>query len=326
MMDELIASFTAQLTAAIEIGRKAELTPQHHDIRNVCVAGLGGSGIGANIVNSLIDEKMKVPMTVVKDYFLPASVNTHTLLICCSYSGNTEETVHAFEEGLKRDAKIVCITSGGSLKALAEKAGIDCIVIPSGMPPRACLAYSFVQQLYVLFHYRLIDLGFEVGLNYTVKLLNKHEDRIRKQAKKIAKKLNKKTPIIYSTTPLESVAVRFRQQLNENSKVLAWHHVLPEMNHNELVGWRQKGKYAVVYLRTDTDFERISSRWEINKKIIADYCKTIIEIEAKGTSFIEKVLYLVHLTDWISFELAELRKVDPVEVKVIDFLKAELSN
>ena len=326
MMNDLIARFSDQLTEAVEIGRKADLTPQHYDIRNVCIVGMGGSGIGGNLVQSLVNEKIKVPVTVVKDYFLPAHVNLHTLLICCSYSGNTEETLHAFEEGLRRDVKIVCITSGGSLKALAEKAGVDCITIPSGMPPRACLGYAFVQQLYILFHYRLIDLGFEVGLQNSVKMLNKQEDRIQKLAKKMAKKMNKKTPIIYTTTQLEAVAVRFRQQLNENAKVLTWHHVVPEMNHNELVGWRSKGKYAVVYLRTDEDFARNNTRWEINKKIIGDYCKTILEVEAKGNSFIEKVLYLVHLCDWISFELAVLREVDPVEVKVIDFLKAELTN
>lgn len=324
-MDKLIEKFTKQLSEAMEIGRKAALTPQHHDIRNVVVAGMGGSGIGGNLVSELVLGKMKVPMLVCKDYFLPEFVNEHTLLIISSYSGNTEETIHALEEGINRMSKIVCITSGGSVKTIAEKAGLDCILIPGGMPPRACLSYSFIQQLYVLFHYRLIDLGFEEGIKDAIKLLDKQENRIQKEAKRVAKKLNKKIPVIYSCAGMESIAVRFRQQLNENSKTLAWHHVIPEMNHNELVGWRTKGKYAVVFLRNETDYERNQTRIKIAKEVIENYTKTIIEINSKGDSLMERALYLIHLTDWVSYFLAEMREMDATEVKVIDYLKAELT-
>ena len=323
-MDKLITKFSEKLKEAIEIGRKAELTPQHHDIRNVVVAGLGGSGIGGTIVTELVMGKMKVPITVVKNYQLPEFVNAHTLLIVCSYSGNTEETIHAMEDGMNRLAKIVCVTSGGSMQKLAEKAGLDCIIIPGGMPPRACLAYSLVQQLYILFHYRLIDLGFEEGVKAAIKLLDKNEKRIQKEAKKIAKKLNKKTPVIYACAGFEGVAIRFRQQLNENAKVLVWHNVIPEMNHNELVGWTEKGKYAVVILRNELDYERNQMRIDINKQVIEKYAKSIIEINSKGDSLIENTLYLIHLTDWVSYFLSQLRKVDAVEVKVIDYLKGEL--
>ncbi len=323
-MEKLIADFSQQLKEAIEIGRKAEMTPQHYDIRNVVIAGLGGSGIGGTIVNELVSGKIKVPITVVKTYQLPEFVNEHTLLITCSYSGNTEETIHALEDGMNRMAKIVCITSGGSMQKLAEKAGLDCILIPGGMPPRACLGYSLLQLLYVLFHYRMIDLGFEEGVKAAIKLLDKNENRIQKEAKKVAKKLNKKLPIIYACAGFEGVAIRFRQQLNENSKVLSWHNVIPEMNHNELVGWTEKGKYAVVILRSELDYERNQMRIDINKKVIEKYAKSIVEISAKGSSLIEHTLYLIHLTDWVSYYLAELKKIDAVEVKVIDFLKGEL--
>lgn len=325
-MDNLISSFTSQLAEAMKIGRSAELTPQHYDIRNVVVAGLGGSGIGGNLVEELTRGKMKVPMVICKDYHLPEFVNEHTLLIVSSYSGNTEETLHALQDGLNRMAKIVCITSGGSLERLAKKAGLDVILIPGGMPPRACLAYSFIQQLYVLFHYRFIDLGFEVGIQGAIQLLDKEEKRIQKEAQRIAKKLNKKIPIIYANASQEAVAVRWRQQLNENSKTLAWHHVIPEMNHNELVGWRTKGKWAVVMLRNETDYDRNVARFNIAKGIIHPYTRTILEVISKGDNDIERALYLIHVGDWVSYYLAELRKVDPVEVKVIEHLKAELAN
>ncbi len=323
-MEKLIADFSQQLKAAVEIGHKAELTPQHHDIRNVVIAGLGGSGIGGTIVNELVFGKIKVPITVVKNYHLPEFVNEHTLLITCSYSGNTEETMHAMEDGMNRMAKIVCITSGGSMERLAKKAGLDCILIPAGMPPRACLGYSLPQILYVLFHFRMIDLGFEEGMKTAIKLLDKNENRICKEAKKIAKKLNKKLPIIYACAGFEGVAIRFRQQLNENAKVLVSHNVIPEMNHNELVGWTEKGKHAVVILRNELDYERNKMRIAINKEVISKYAKSIIEINSKGDSLIENTLYLIHLTDWVSFYLSEMRKVDAVEVKVIDYLKGEL--
>jgi len=325
-MNDLIEKFPAMLKDAMQIGSKANLTPLHKDIRNVVIAGLGGSGIGGNLVSELVEEKIKVPVTVCKDYHIPSYVTSHTLFIACSYSGNTEETIHAMEEAIKHEAKIVCITSGGSMQRIAEKAGLDCILIPGGMPPRACLAYSAVQQLYVLYNYKLIDSGFEAGLDSTAKLLTKESARIQKLALKIAKKLNKKMPVIYAPANMEAVAVRLRQQLNENSKVLAWHHVIPEMNHNELVGWRTKGKYAVVMLRNDNDYVRNAHRFDIAKGIISEYTKTLIEVFSKGDSNMERSFYFIYLGDWISYHLAKLRDMDPVEVKVIDYLKAELAN
>ena len=175
-----------------------------------------------------------------------------------------------------------------------------------------------------MFHYRLVDLGFEIGLQGAVKLLNKEEKRIQKLAQKIAKKINKKIPVIYSAANMEAVSVRFRQQLNENSKVLCWHHVIPEMNHNELVGWTEKGKYAVLVLRNETDYERIQLRMKIAKDIIEPNAKSYIEIYSKGNNEIERSLYLIHLTDWVSYYLAELRKVDATEVQVIEKLKNSL--
>jgi glucose/mannose-6-phosphate isomerase len=180
--------------------------------------------------------------------------------------------------------------------------------------------------LYILFHYRLIDLGFEEGIKDAIKLLDKKEKSIQKEASRIAKKLNKKLPIIYACSGMESVAVRFRQQLNENSKILAWHHVLPEMNHNELVGWTQENdELAVVILRNEDDYKRSVKRIEISKEVFQKYTPNIIEIFSKGNSRIERSLYLIHLCDWVSAEIANLRGIDAVEVNVIDYLKGSLA-
>ncbi len=326
MMDKLIGSFTEQIKEAMEIGSNAILIQPTKAVRNVVVCGLGGSGIGGDLVTNLVHDKMLEPMATCKEYVLPEYVDKHTLLIIVSYSGNTEETLHMLKEGIDRNAKIVCIASGGSLIKLAQKAGLDYITIPAGLPPRACLAYSFIQQLYILNRYSLIDDGFRVGLEEVVELIDDNEKKIRKEAKQIAKKLKGKTPVIYAAPNMAAVALRFRQQLNENAKVLAWHAVIPEMNHNELVGWTAKGKYAVVMLRNESDYERIQHRMEINKTIIEPFAKTIIELNCKGDSLIAQELYMIHLLDWVSYYLAEYRGVDAMEVKVIDFLKSELAN
>jgi len=326
MMDKLIAQFSDQLTEALAIGEKGQLSSSISEIKSVVVNGLGGSGIGGNLVAESVADEMKVPMSVNKDYLVPAFVNEHTLLIISSYSGNTEETVEAIETGLKRKAKIVCITSGGRIQAIANANNLDCILIPGGMPPRACLAYSFVQQLFVLSFHGLISSAFKLQIQKAIELINHEESDVKSRAEKLANDLREKLPIIYINGKMESVAVRFRQQLNENSKILCWHHTIPEMNHNELVGWRTKDdRLAVVLLRNENDFNRNQQRMEINKKIISEYTLNIHEIWSKGNSMIENALYLIHLTDWTSWYLAQIRKVDAVEVKVIDFLKSELS-
>jgi glucose/mannose-6-phosphate isomerase len=184
-------------------------------------------------------------------------------LIASSYSGNTEETLHALKEGIDRGCKIVCISSGGSMIQLARKAGLDIIQIPAGLPPRAALAFSFIQQMFVLYNCNLIDDGFVLGIEDAIEHLNKEEKKIKREAARIARKLNNKLVVIYSAANMEAVALRWRQQLNENGKILCWHSAFPEMNHNELVGWRNRGKYAVLFLRNDSDYTRIQQRMNI---------------------------------------------------------------
>ncbi len=325
-MKQLISAFPTQLKEALTIGQSYRFRTAKKAFANIVLTGLGGSGIGGSIVQNFVADKMKIPFIVNKDYFLPSFVNENTLVIVSSYSGNTEETLAAMKQALKAKATVICVTSGGKIADMAGKKELDCIVLPAGMPPRACLGYSMVQVLYILAHFGYIKNDFEKSINASVKLLKDGEKAIQKQAKAIAKKLHGKTPIIYAATSFEGVAVRFRQQINENGKMLAWHHVIPEMNHNELVGWRDKdASRAVVFLRNEDDYERSQMRMEINKPVIKKYSPTIIEIWSEGNSYFEKVFYTVNLTDWVSVYLADLHGVDATEVKVIDHLKGELS-
>jgi glucose/mannose-6-phosphate isomerase len=325
-MKALVADFSKQLKKAIEIGKVAQLHKNTNPIKNIVISGLGGSGIGGSILSELVALDATVSITVCKGYFIPAFVDENTLFIASSYSGNTEETLQALEQAITKKAKIVCVTSGGKVLEIAQKNKFDHIIIPGGNPPRACLGYSLTQLFFILKFFGIINFDFEAQINAAAALLDKEESTILELAGKIADQLQNKIPVIYATTYNEGVSIRFRQQLNENSKVLCWHQVIPEMNHNELVGWREKNNNLAVILFRDADeYDRNNTRIEINKEVIKNYVPDIIEIYSKGGSKIEKAIYLIHLGDWISCLLADKRGYDANEINVINNLKSQLA-
>jgi len=325
-MKTLVANFSKQLEEALEIGNNAQLSASSNKINNVLICGLGGSGIGGSIVAELVVANANVPINVTKGYFIPAYVNENTLVIVSSYSGNTEETLNCMELAMAKKSKIVAITSGGKVEEKCKANKFDCIIVPGGMPPRSCLGYSLTQLFFVLSYHKIISDSFRTDLKKSIQLINIESEAIIAEAKQVAEKLNGKLPVIYATTYNEGVAIRFRQQLNENSKVLCWHHIIPEMNHNELVGWTQKNDNLSVVIFLDKDeYTRNLARVDINKEVIKKYASSITEIYSKGNSTIEKAIYFIHLGDWISVLLAEMRQVDATEVNVINHLKSKLS-
>lgn len=327
MMDQLIARFPAQLEEALVIAKQAKLR-EYSAITRVFVTGLGGSGIGGNFVAEFIRNECPLPYIVGKSYDIPHWIGPETLAIVSSYSGNTEETLSAYEKLKDTGAQIIVVASGGKLIENAQKDGFDFIQLPNNWPsPRACLGFSIVQQLGILTRLGIIPSYHLTQIASASTLIAEHVETIREKAEKIAGLLIGKTPVIYSTDRCESVAVRFRQQINENAKMLCWHHVIPEMNHNELVGWRDNREdLAVIFLRFKDDYDRNKTRIEINKEIISHYTNTTLEIFPLGESLIEQAIYHVHLGDWISCYLAGLHGVDAMEVRVIDFLKESLAN
>jgi len=325
-MKNLVENFVEQLEQAIEIGESAKLSASKNPIQNVLISGLGGSGIGGTIVSELVVKQAKVPINVSKGYFVPAYVNENSLVIISSYSGNTEETVNALEIALGKGAKVVCITSGGKVEEISKLNNLDLILIPGGHPPRACLGYSITQLFYVLSFNGIISNFFKKELKASIDLLRKEQKNIRAEALKISEVLLNKMAVIYSTTYNEGVVIRFRQQLNENAKMLCWHHVFPELNHNELVGWTQRNEdLAVIIFRNHDDFARNQTRIEISKEVFVKYTPYIIEIFSKGATAIEQAIYFIHIGDWISCYLADIKGVDAHEIKIINHLKSELA-
>ena len=324
-MLDLIRDFPNHITAAIEIFEKANLTPKSN-IQNVVITGLGGSGIGATIATELCADRVSVPMVVNKGYGLPGFVGPNTLLIACSYSGNTEETLLALGKGIEKGAQIGVVTSGGTLLDIAKKDGLDHVIIPGGNPPRSMMAYSLSILLLMLETYGIADINAKEKLVRSSQMLLKEQESIKLNAKELASKNKNNIPVTYACTGFSGVATRWRQQFNENAKLPAWDAEIPEMNHNELVGWAGgNDNFAVYFLRSSDDFWRNQKRIEIASEIVQKHVSNVFDIWTQGQSTIEQVFYFVHLGDWISYYLSEERKVDIIDIKVIDHLKSELS-
>ncbi len=325
-MERLIERLPANTLRAINIGQEAIKSFKVSPVNNVLISGLGGSGIAGKFVSQLIWDTCEVPIQVVNDYSIPAWVDSHTLVIANSYSGNTEETLATLQEATVRGAQISCITSGGQMKALANLHGFNLIEIPGGQPPRTSFGYNAMQQLFVLHAYKLIDATFISHLAKAATLLQDEMGTIRTEAAAVASKIKGARPIIYAESWMEGVAVRLRQQINENAKLLCWHHTLPEMNHNEMVAWAGADKgHAVLLIRSPEDHPGTQRRMELSKEIIGRYTDLIIELWPQGESRIERNYYLVYLGDWISYYLAVDRGVDMIEIEVIDYFKSELA-
>ncbi len=324
-MKTLVEGFTKQLQEALDIANSAVLTKKNN-IQNIVVTGLGGSGIGGTILSELVQAECPIPVIINKDYFLPKFVDSNSLVIISSYSGNTEETLSAMKQAIDKDAQIVCVTSGGEVHAIADKYNFDTILIPGGHPPRSCIGYSLVQLFKIIQFNGFVKTDLLNQVQSSITLLDSEKEAIKIEATIIAKKLLHKIPIIYSLGSCEGAAVRFRQQINENSKMLCWHHTLPEMNHNELVGWTEKNdSLAVVTFRTSFDYERTIKRYDLCKSIFSKYSNSVTDITAKGISKVEQFMYLINIGDWISCYIADLKNIDATEVNVINHLKNELA-
>ena len=334
-MYSLIKKFPDQVEEALKIGATAKVRLSARGVQNIVLCGLGGSAIGGDLLKSYLGGDIDVPFIVNRHYVLPAFVDKGSLVIISSYSGNTEETTTAFREALKRRARILCISSGGEVEKLARKRKIAMIKIPGGLPPRAALGYSFFPLLITLGKLGLTR-NQSKELRETLDLLREKSDEYgnpdpeSNNAFNIAGQLRGRIGIIYSSTErFDAVATRWRGQMAENGKSLMFGHVLPEMNHNELVGWNvlrdQMREMQVLFLRDKEDHPRVKMRMDITRGIVTEFTTRTTEVWSDGTSLLARMFSLVYLGDWVSYYLAILHGVDPTPVKVIDFLKDELS-
>lgn len=326
-MEKLIEQFPANIEEALQIANNASFKSPKNTIKNVVICGMGGSGIGGRLVSNWVLNEIKVPVQCFHDYVTPTYIDENTLVIASSYSGNTEETLIFVEQAKSQGAHIIGVCSGGQLEAFCRTNDLDCIVVPGGNPPRTALAFSLVQLTNILNKLGLISGIALQQIESARQLLVSNNLNIKKEALKLAEFLNTKAvPVFYAETPYEAVLVRAKQQFNENSKVLCWTHVIPEMNHNELVGWGGgDDRFAAVFFDTEDLLARNKKRVEITLEVIVSKTK-LLTIKAKGNNQIERSFYLINIVDWASFYLAELNNVDSIEIKIIERLKSELAN
>jgi len=327
-----LARFPDQCRQALELGKIFEVPNEYGDFDKIIASGMGGSGI----VGDLLKRFLNLPVFVNKGCHLPKFVNSRTLLIVISYSGNTLETISALEDGLKCGAKIICISSGGKLLEISKFKNIPLISIPSGVQPRLALGYLLLPILKVLSKLGVGTLP-EDELEGLPDLLAKLSRELqadiptkRNPAKQLALRLFKKIPLTYGTEGnTDVVAQRWKTQFNENSKQPAFWNTFPELVHNEIVGLKLQEKLLpsakVILLRNDYDLNVYKKFIDIMKTILKDRGVGFEEVWASGKSEIGQIFSLVYLGDFVSAYLGILNGVDPTPVEAIEEFKEQLS-
>ncbi|MGE5550591.1 MAG: bifunctional phosphoglucose/phosphomannose isomerase [Bacteroidota bacterium] len=334
-MGDLIEAFPAQVEEAWRLGREAQVPSDYAAVDNIIVQGMGGSAIGGDLLRALYAEELKVPVMVVRDYSVPRFAGPRTLFIASSYSGNTEETLAGYGEAKRRGCKILCLASGGEIASRAKADGFPFIAIPSlGIQPRAALGYSFFPLLAVWSRLGMIpDVAGDV--QETLAVLRAGVERLSRAvpgnpAKSLAQWLHGHYPLIYAAGTWPGVvAARWKGQINENAKNLAFWNAFPELNHNETVGYEAPAELVkrirVVVLRTGDESVRVAKRIEVTREIIARAGAQTREIAGEGRSALARMFSLIQQGDFASYYLAILNGIDPTPVKAIDLLKGELA-
>ncbi len=332
----------ADIKALPQLGEQAwqlaadfPLRDDFRQVSKVVVLGMGGSAIGGELVKSLTDSESVVPLTVSRDYELPAFVDKDTLVIASSYSGNTEETLTAFGTALKTDAMKLVLTTGGRLKALAEKNDIPVFSFGFKGQPRAALPFSFFPLLNFLHRLDFIkDRSAEVEemtavLTQMVKKLNEKVPAARNRMKQLATELHGRLPIVYGGGILSGVANRWKTQLNENSKAWAFFENIPELDHNAIVGYEFPKEVSrnmiVIILRSIHQPEKIMLRQMATAHLLKQASVRYIFVDGFGISPLTQMMSQVLHGDLASYYLAILNETDPSPVETISFLKNALA-
>lgn len=312
-----------------------DLPQDYSEIDKVVILGMGGSAIGGDLVSGLAVSEAKLPVLIHRAYNLPAFVNNRTLVIASSYSGNTEETLSAFEQALETGAKKLAIATGGKLKTIAEKRNIPLFSFDYKAQPRAALPFSFIPVLGFLQKLGFVaDKSAEVA--ETVDTLKQLSEKInegvpssRNPAKQLAQRLYGHLPVVYGAGIVSEVAHRWKTQFNENSKAWAFYEVLSELNHNAVVGYQfppeLASKIVVVLLQSNLLHPRLLLRYRVTSQLLEQAGVDYQIVDGEGTSPLSQIMSLVLFGDYVSYYLAMLYKIDPSPVKTIDYLKAQLA-
>jgi glucose/mannose-6-phosphate isomerase len=297
------------------------------------VAGMGGSAIGGELARAILGDHASRPLLGARAYGLPPWTTLDTTVLCASYSGNTEETLACYEAAGVIGARRVVVTSGGKLAELARADGVPVLPVAGGFQPRAAVAYMTVAALDVAARCGVgprMNSEIDVAADHLEELVTEWgpEGSDDSQAKRLARALNGTVPVFAGAGLTTPIAYRWKTQVNENAKQLAYALEMPELDHNEIVGWESApgfGRFSAVFLDDADTHPRIKERIELTSRLIASGAAGVHSVESRGQTTVERVFSLVLLGDLLSIYLATLRGVDPQPVEVIERLKEELA-
>ena len=350
-MIELLEEFPQKMRDALRLGEEFSIPNNFspasasnsvpvpasaQNFQNIVVLGMGGSAIGGDLLSDYLADELSIPIVVIRGYDIPKFVDENSLVFAVSYSGNTEETLSALKRCLEAKARIIALTSGGKLAVLARENNFPVIKVPAGIQPRAAISYLFFPILKALER-----LGLTKERNEEIEETHNILQELSREygaksplnnnlAKKVALGLYQHLPLVYGSEGLlEAVAMRWKTQINENSKWPCFWNVFPELDHNEIVGYEIENninrQLKIIYLQDKEGLLRVEQRREITRKIIEDKVAEFIICPTRGKGKMSRMFSLIFLGDLASYYLAILNQVDPSPVACIEDLKKELA-
>lgn len=325
-MEKIISEFTKQFQAGFNIGKKIKI---RNNFQGICICGMGGSGLPGSLLLSWLKE-IKIPIIIHRDYGLPSSINKNWLILAISYSGNTEETISAVKEAIKKRINCVFISSGGELANIAKKHKIPYAFVPPGIPPRLALGYQFSALVGILSENKLIKCEKKELLNIENKINSKG---LKKDAKILAKNLKGKIPLIYSSNRFKAIARIWKIALNENSKIPSFWNYFPELNHNEMVGFTKNKMtdsllkiFYFLILKSENDSTKNKKRMFLTAELLKKQGINGKIISLKGENILEEMVSSIILANWISYFLSIHYKIDPIPVDLVEEFKRRMRN
>ncbi|MBM2826126.1 MAG: Bifunctional phosphoglucose/phosphomannose isomerase [Dehalococcoidia bacterium] len=335
-MRDLIRGLHLQCLDAWTRAKALPIPPEYRGVNNIVVSGMGGSAIGGDIVRAIAYEESPVPFSVLRDYTLPAFVDSNSLVVASSYSGNTEEVLSVFDQALERRAKVMALTAGGRLLESTQRLGLPTYVIPYKGPPRTAVGHGVMPLLWLL-----CTLGFltdkEADVEETTAVLESLSQELseetpysRNPAKMMAAKLHGRLALVYGAGILSPIASRWKAQMNENGKSWAFHELLPELHHNAVAGYRfpewLAQKVLVIFLASSSHNHRIQERYRITQTLLDEAGVEYERVDAVGKCSLSQTLSAALYGDYVSLYLAILNGVDPTPVDALDFVKGALNS
>jgi glucose/mannose-6-phosphate isomerase len=330
----IIAGLASQCRAGYDVGRDVRPVPAVDGVTAVTYCGMGGSAVAGDVLRSVFRGELTVPVDVNRSPELPRSAGTDTLVIAASYSGNTAETLDAFSQALERECRAMALTSGGQLADIADASGVPVVHVPGGLMPRAALGYLAFGLLGALEVAGLLS-GLASAVDEVRARVDAFSDALgpdtptsHNAAKALAIRIGERVPVVWGAEGFAAIAAnRWRTQFNENAKVPAFSAALPELDHNEVVGWsggRGDG-FFLVALRHEGEHPDVAARFPLSLEIARDAGVEVAEVQASGRSDLARLMSLVVIGDHVSTYLGIARGVDPSPIEAIARLKAALA-